>query len=152
MSLEQKMAELVAPTVEMLGFELWGLEYIPAGKQSTLRIYIDRPDEASVTVDDCGKVSHQISALLDVEDPIQSAYMLEISSPGMDRPLFKPAQFSAYQGQTVQVRASGEILGRKRFKGVMTEVSDDGIVVEVDNEAYDIPFEMIEKANVVPVF
>jgi ribosome maturation factor RimP len=146
------MTELVSPTIEMLGFELWGLEYIPAGKQSTLRIYIDRPGDEGVNVSDCGQVSHQISALLDVEDPIQSAYMLEISSPGMDRPLFQPAQFAAYQGETVQVRASGEILGRKRFKGKMTEVNEQGIVVEVDNEAYDIPFEMIDKANVVPIF
>lgn len=150
-SLEQRVADWVTPTIEMLGFTLWGVEYIPAGKQSTLRIYIDQP-ETGVTVDDCGEVSHHVSALLDVEDPIQNAYLLEISSPGMDRMLFTPEQFAQYEGHTVQVRTAGEVLGRKRFKGPMIEVNDQTIVLSIDNEVYEIPFSMIERARLVPVF
>lgn len=150
MTLEQKIEHMLKPTIESMGFNFWGCEYLPAGKNSTLRIYIDKPE--GVTVDDCGDVSHQVSAVLDVEDPIASAYMLEVSSPGMDRPLMKPEQFMAYQGQIVQVRTSMSVMGRKRFKGVMEKVSETGIEVEVDGELYDIPFGIIEKANLVPTF
>ncbi|NCN44588.1 MAG: ribosome maturation factor RimP [Piscirickettsiaceae bacterium CG_4_9_14_3_um_filter_43_564] len=150
MTLEEKIAQLVRPTVESLGFELWGCEYIPAGKHSTLRLFIE--SDAGVTVDDCGRVSRQISALMDVEDPIASAYLLEVSSPGMDRLLFTPEQFKAYEGEMVQVRTSSPVMGRKRFKGVMSQVSEKDIVVEVDGEAYELAFDLIDKANLVPQF
>ncbi|BBN59541.1 ribosome maturation factor RimP [Hydrogenovibrio marinus] len=150
MTLEDKIEQLLKPTVESMGFDFWGCEYLPAGQHSTLRIYIDKP--SGVTVDDCGKVSRQVSAIMDVEDPISNAYMLEISSPGMDRPLMKPEQFQAYVNAVVQVRTSMDVMGRKRFKGKMVRVEQDGIEVEVDNEIYPIPFNMIEKANVVPEF
>lgn len=150
MTLEEKIAQLVHPTVESLGFELWGCEYVPAGKHSTLRLFIE--SETGVTVDDCGRVSRQISALMDVEDPIASAYMLEVSSPGMDRLLFTPDQFKTYEGQIVQVRTSSPVMGRKRFKGEMSQVHDKSIVVEVDGEAYELAFDLIDKANLVPQF
>ncbi|WP_321277611.1 ribosome maturation factor RimP [Thiomicrorhabdus indica] len=133
-----------------MGFELWGIEYIPAGKHSTLRIYIEK--EGGVNVDDCSDVSRQVSAIMDVEDPISSAYNLEVSSPGMDRQLFKPEQFTRYKGEQVQIRTSIAVLGRKRFKGPMLTVTEDGIEVEVDAELYEIPFDLIEKANLVAVF
>lgn len=151
MILEEKIAQMVRPTVESLGFELWGCEYIPAGKHSTLRIFIEN-NSVGVTVDDCGRVSRQISALMDVEDPIASAYLLEVSSPGMDRLLFTPSQFKTYEGQIVQVRTSSPVMGRKRFKGVMSQVTDQNIVVEVDGEAYELAFDLIDKANLVPQF
>lgn len=151
MLLEEKIESLLKPTIETMGFDFWGCEYLPAGKHSTLRIYIDK-SEVGVTVDDCGKVSRQVSAIMDVEDPISNAYMLEVSSPGMDRPLFKPAQYSAYKGEVVQVRTATSVMGRKRFKGEMTTVSENGIVVEVDGELYEISFNQIDKANVVPQF
>lgn len=150
MTLEQKVEQLLKPTIESMGFDFWGCEYLPAGKNSTLRLYIDKPE--GVTVDDCGDVSHQVSAIMDVEDPIAGAYMLEVSSPGMDRPLMRPEHFARYEGQLVQVRASRDVLGRKRFKGRMNVVNDEGIVIEVDGENYEIPFEIIEKANLVPEF
>lgn len=150
MTLEDKIEQLLKPTVESMGFDFWGCEYLPAGQHSTLRIYIDKP--GGVTVDDCGDVSRQVSAIMDVEDPISNAYMLEISSPGMDRPLIKPEQFQDYVDSIVQVRTSMAVMGRKRFKGKMVQVGQDGIEVEVDNEIYPIPFNMIEKANVVPEF
>lgn len=148
MSLEQKIEALVAPTIESMGMEFWGCEYISAGKDSTLRIYIDRP-EIGVTVDDCGAVSRQVSAIMDVEDPIASAYMLEISSPGLDRPLFKAEHYPPYVGQTVQVRARTPILGRRKFKGELVQVEEDQILVEVDGEVYEIPFSSIDKAHLV---
>lgn len=150
MTLEDKIEQLLKPTVESMGFDFWGCEYLPAGKHSTLRVYIDKPE--GVTVDDCGSVSRQVSAIMDVEDPIANAYMLEVSSPGMDRPLMKPEQFKAYENALVQVRTAGSVMGRKRFKGKMVLVTDEGIEVEVDNEIYQIEFGLIEKANVVPEF
>lgn len=150
MTLEDKIEALLKPTVESMGFEFWGCEYLPAGQHSTLRIYIDKTD--GVTVDDCGDVSRQVSAVMDVEDPIASAYMLEVSSPGLDRPLFQPSQYVPYQGQQLQVRTAAPVMGRRRFKGKMTSVDDTGIVVEVDGELFEIPFAQIDKANVVPQF
>lgn len=151
MTLEQKIESLLKPTIESMGFDFWGCEYMPAGKHSTLRVYIDKKD-LGVTVDDCGKVSRQISAIMDVEDPISNAYMLEVSSPGMDRPLFHPEQYADYAGEVVQIRTSAPVMGRRRFKGEMTSVTEQGIVVEVDGELYEIDFGQIEKANIVPQF
>lgn len=148
MTLEQKIESLVAPAIEALGIELWGCEYIAAGKDSTLRIYIDRP-QVGVTVDDCAKVSRQVSAIMDVEDPISSAYLLEISSPGMDRPLFKPEHYPPYIGKTVNVRSRLAIMGRRKFKGELLEANSEQIVVEVDREVYEIPLSSIDKANLV---
>ncbi|WP_197905388.1 ribosome maturation factor RimP [Thiosulfatimonas sediminis] len=151
MRLEDKLEQALKPTIESMGFEYWGVEYISAGRHSTLRLYVDKP-ESRITVDDCADISRQVSAILDVEDPISSAYHLEVSSPGMDRQLFKPHQYIRYQGQTVQVRSSVDILGRKRFKGQMLKVDEKGIEISVDNEIYPIPFDCIEKANLVPEF
>jgi ribosome maturation factor RimP len=148
--LEDKLEQLFKPTIEAMGFELWGLEYIPAGKHSTLRVFVEKPD--GINVDDCAQVSYQLSSLMDVEDPISAAYNLEVSSPGMDRQLFKPEHFKAYQGEIVQVRSAMDIMGRKRFKGPMVGVSDEQIDIEVDGEIYEIPLDLIERANVVPVF
>ena len=150
MKLEQKLEQILQPTIESMGFELWGLEYVPVGKHSTLRVYIDKPE--GVTVDDCADVSYQISSVMDVEDPITAAYHLEVSSPGMDRQLFKPSHFAAYQGKTIQVRTALDVMGRKRFKGPMVSVRDDEIEIEVDGEIYPIPMDLIAKANVVPEF
>ncbi|WP_319379586.1 ribosome maturation factor RimP [Thiomicrorhabdus sp.] len=151
MTLEEKLETSLRPTIESMGFEYWGIEYLPAGRHSTLRVYVDRED-GGITVDDCADVSHQVSAILDVEDPISGAYNLEVSSPGMDRTLFRPEQYARYQGQTVQVRTAVAILGRKRFKGLMTSVAAELIEVEVDGELYEIPFDVIEKANLVAEF
>lgn len=149
-TLEEKIAEMVTPIVESMGFELWGIEYLAAGRHSTLRIFIDGPQ--GVNVDDCGSISRQISALMDVEDPISSAYMLEVSSPGMDRTLFKPTQYTAYINQNIQVRTLAAVLGRKKFSGLLVQVTEQAIEVEVDGEVYEIPFGMIAKAQVVPQF
>jgi len=150
-NLEEKLEGLLKPTIESMGFELWGFEYLPAGRHSILRVFIDK-EEIGVNVDDCANISRQISAIMDVEDPISSAYMLEVSSPGMDRLLLKPSQFKRYQGKVVQVRTAVGVLGRRKFKGPMVQVTDSMIEVEVDGELYEIAYDIIEKANLVAEF
>ena len=149
-ALEKQIESLLKPIVEDMGYEFWGCEYVPTGRHATLRIYIDKP--AGVTVDDCADVSHEVSGVLDVEDPVPGAYNLEISSPGLDRPLMSPAHFERYAGEEIQLRSAVPVMGRKRFKGALTAVNDEGVEVEVDGERYFIPFEEIEKANLVPKF
>jgi len=147
-TLEEKIEGLVRPVIESMNIEFWGCEYLPAGKNTMLRIFIDT--ENGVGVDDCGKVSRQISAIMDVEDPISSIYTLEVSSPGLDRPLFTPEQFKMYDGQVLKIRTSLSVMGRKRFKGAIENVTKEGVDIEVDGEIYTIDFDEIEKANVVP--
>ncbi len=144
------LQELIEPVVQGLGLELWGIEYTSAGKNSLLRIYIDGPD--GVSVDDCARVSHQVSGVLDVEDPITEQYNLEVSSPGMDRPLYTLEQFSAYAGHVVQLRLRMPFEGRRKFKGILNGVEGDEVLLVVDNEEYLLPHELIERANVVPQF
>lgn len=141
------VTELIEPTVEALGLHLWGIEHLTQGKYSLLRIYID--SEQGVTVDDCEKVSHQVSALLDVEDPIAGEYTLEVSSPGLDRPLFTLAQFRRYVGELVKIRTRGPIEGRRRFKGTISEIIDESVIVQVDGEKYQLPHRDIDKAEIV---
>jgi len=144
-TIEQKLEDLFRPTIESMGFELWAIEYIPAGRHTTLRGFADK--QGGINVDDCAAISRQLSAIMDVEDPISDQYMLEVSSPGLDRVLIKPEHFKRYQGKSVRVRSAVAILGRKKINGLMTKVSDDAIEVEVDGELYEIPFGLIDKAN-----
>ena len=143
-----RIEQIVESGANALGYELVAVEYVPQRKNSLLRVYIDSPE--GITLDDCEKVSRQISALLDVEDPIKGHYMLEVSSPGIDRPLVKPEHFEKFCGERVKVTTHGMYLGRKRFTGQLTEVTETGIVVEVDGEAYDLPFDDINSAKLSP--
>ena len=143
-----KLEEMLRPGVESLGYELWGLDYQSQGRHSTLRVYID--SDNGIGVDDCAKVSHQISGVLDVEDPISGEYNLEVSSPGMDRPLYTLEQFSRYIGSDVSVRLRIAFEGRRKFLGRLVSVEDEDVVIVVDEHEYLLPHEQIEKANVVP--
>ncbi len=145
---ESKLTELLGPSINGLGYELVGIEYLPAGKQSVLRIYIDA--EQGILVDDCAKVSHQVSAVLDVEDPIRGAYTLEVSSPGLDRPLFTAEQYAAQIGQTVRIQLGRALDGRRKFKGELVEVTEEGIVLSDSGESHQLPFDIIEKGRLVP--
>ncbi|MBN2865652.1 MAG: ribosome maturation factor RimP [Thiotrichales bacterium] len=145
MTIEQKLEDLFKPTIESMGFELWAIEYIPAGRHTTLRVFADKL--GGINVDDCAAISRQLSAIMDVEDPISDQYMLEVSSPGLDRVLIKPEHFKRYEGKSVRVRSAVAILGRKKINGLMTKVSEDSIEVEVDGELFEIPFGLIDKAN-----
>jgi ribosome maturation factor RimP len=145
-----ELRRLLEPGVKALGFELVDVEFSGGPSRATLRIYIDGPQ--GVTVDDCADVSRQLSAILDIEDPIPGAYSLEVSSPGLDRPLVTAADFGRYQGETVKVQLYQALDGRKRFKGRLVEVSGDHVVVEVDNERFELAIEGIERARLVPQF
>lgn len=150
MAKDAQLAEMIEPVVTGMGFVFWGLEYVPSGKYSTLRIFIDH--EEGISVDQCAEVSHQVSAVLDVEDPISGNYNLEVSSPGMDRPLFKREQFAAYVGEWVEIRLRYAFEGRRKFKGVLKGLEDDDVVVQVESEEFLLPLESIEKARIVPNF
>ncbi len=147
---EQQLTELLTPTVEAAGFELVGIEFVRAGRHSILRVYIDHQD--GITVDHCATVSREVSALLDVEDPIPNEYFLEVSSPGLDRPLFTPEHFAKVVGQIIDVKLAIPQDGRRKFKGLLTQIEDDMLVVEVDGKLYRLLMDNVDKANVVPVF
>ncbi|MCV6610206.1 MAG: ribosome maturation factor RimP [Amphritea sp.] len=142
--------ELIEPSVVALGYQLWGIEMLSQGRHSMLRIYIDA--EAGIDVEDCAKVSRQVSGILDVEDPISGEYTLEVSSPGMDRPLFTLEQYQAYIGHVVQLKLRMPFDGRRKFKGVLNGIEDEDIVLVVDQDEYLLPIDHIEKANIVPQF
>ena len=143
-----RLHKLFEPGAEALGFEVVAVELVGSGGSTTLRVYIDSPN--GVTVDDCARVSHQLSAILDIEDPVPDRYTLEVSSPGLDRPLSKRQHFERAIGQEVKVRTQHYIEGRRRFTGVLQQVTDDAVVVDVDGEPYDLPLGDIEKARLVP--
>ncbi len=149
-SLQERLEELLAPVVQSLDCELWGIEYFAKGRGSILRIFIDRPE--GVSVEDCERVSRQAGAVLDVEDPIQSEYTLEVSSPGMDRPLYTLAQYQQSVGEHIALRLRVPFEGRRKFAGLLKSVEGDEIVLEIDDEEYLLPFELIDKANVAPRF
>jgi len=149
-SIQERLTELFEPVATALGCELWGVEYLTQGRQALLRVYIDK--EEGVGVEDCERVSRQVSSVLDVEDPIRSEYTLEVSSPGMDRPLFKLSQFQASVGERVALRLRLPFEGRRKFTGLLKGVENDEVVLEVDNEEYVLPYELIDKAHIVPQF
>ncbi len=145
-----RVCECIEPAVTGLGYEFVGAEYVTENGQRVLRVYIDAED--GIDVDDCAKVSHQISGVMDVEDPIREAYVLEVSSPGMDRPLFTPEQFQRFVGETVRVKLATAVLGRRKLKGELIESNDTGVVIEVDGEPYDVLWSAINEARLVPRF
>ena len=141
---------LIQPAVEACGCEFWGLEYLSQGRFSTLRVYIDHPQ--GVDVDMCADVSRQVSAILDVEDPIAGEYNLEVSSPGLDRPLFTLEQYQLNIGQNISLRLRLAFEGRRKFTGLLRGVEGEDVVLLVDDEEFLLPVSSIEKANIVPRF
>jgi ribosome maturation factor RimP len=159
---------LFEPVIESMGYELVGVEFNAAGNHGTLRVYIDRKagvnidDCAEIShqisgildveepIDDCAEISHQISGILDVEEPIKQAYDLEVSSPGIDRPLFKLADFDRFSGNAAKIKLAVAVQGRKNFKGQLRGVVDSKLVaIEVDGERFDLPYADIARANLV---
>ncbi len=142
------LSVLFEPVIDSMGYELVGVEFIGGSGHGTLRVYIDRDE--GVSVDDCALISHQISAILDVEEPIQQAYDLEISSPGIDRPLFKIDDFERFAGHTAKIKLAVALEGRKNFRGELLGVADPGLVkIEVDGQRFDLPYADIARANLV---
>lgn len=144
------LRKLLEPGVKALGFELVDVELAGSHHHPTLRVYIDSAQ--GVVVDDCARVSRQLSALLDVEDPVPGHYTLEVSSPGLDRPLVTPEDFKRYVGETIKVKMHEPVLGRKNFSGRLLDVAADHVVVEVDKENFDLAFDGMERARLVPRF
>lgn len=147
---EQKLTELLRPAVEETGKSLLGVEFISAGNNSILRLFIDH--ENGINVDDCAEVSRQVGAVLDVEDPISSEYNLEVSSPGVDRPLFELAHFQEVIGETVNLKLSMPLNGRRKFKGPLVGIENDTLIVEVDGIDYELVISNVDKANLVAKF
>ncbi len=149
-SRQKILTELVTPVVEALGCELWGVECLAQGRFTLVRLYIDK--EAGVGLEDCEKVSRQVASLMDVEDPITGQYTLEVSSPGMERPLYTLAHFERYVGEKVQVKLSRKFEDRKKITGQLVGVEGDEIIIQVEEEQFVLPIEWIDKANVIPAF
>jgi ribosome maturation factor RimP len=139
---------LIEPVVQELGCELWGIEKLQQGRQVVLKIYIESAD--GINVDDCARVSRQVSAILDVEDPIPGEYMLEVSSPGVERRLFKPEHFNVCKGEKVQITLRQAFDGRRKFKGLLCGLEDEEVVIRVDDaQEIVLPMDSIERARVL---
>lgn len=142
-----ELGELLEPAINALGFRLWGIEYIPQGRHSMLRVYLDK--EGGIDIEDCALASRQISSILDVEDPISGEYTLEVSSPGIERTLFKLDQFNEYLGWHVTLKLTENFEKRRNFTGQLKAVVDDEVVIIIGDEEYTIPYELIDKASLV---
>ena len=149
-TLEQNLQEMLQGTVEDLGCELWGIECQRVGRFMTVRLFIDK--EGGVTVDDCADVSRPVSAILDVEDPIADKYNLEVSSPGLDRPLFTLPQFERYIGQDIAVHLRIPVMERRKWQGKLERIENDMVILIVDGQEQVLVFGNIQKANVVAKF
>ena len=149
-TLEQNLKEMLTPAIEDLGCELWGIECQRAGRFMTVRLFIDK--DGGVGIEDCADVSRQVSAILDVEDPIADKYNLEVSSPGLDRPLFPLAQFERFVGQDVSIHLRIPVADRRKWQGKLEKVDNDMITLVVDGQEQVFVFGNVQKANVVPKF
>ena len=146
-----KIGELLEPGIRSLGYELVGVEYQTGGPGGgLLRVYIDKED--GISADDCQKVSYQVSGVLDVEDPIAGHYTLEISSPGLDRLLFRMEDFERFAGHVVKLRVHYPIEGQRKFKGRLLGLRDTNVVIEQDDEEISLPFDQVEQARLVPEY
>tara|TARA_R110001592_G_scaffold359369_2_gene665914 strand:+ start:21376 stop:21942 length:567 start_codon:yes stop_codon:yes gene_type:complete len=177
LSAKKKLLEdLIRPIVEGLGYEFWGMEHLAQGKHSLLRIYIESQlgsqkiessdielseqgevekgsvSESGIALEDCEKVSRQVGAILDVEDPISGDYTLEVSSPGMDRLLYNLSQYERFKGHYVAIKLRMAYEGRRKYTGVISGIEGRDVVIQVDKEEFLFPIEAIEKANIIPQF
>jgi ribosome maturation factor RimP len=141
------LVELLAPAIQAMGYEMLGIEHSPRGQGSLLRIYID--SEAGISLDDCKRVSEQVTGVLDVNDPIRGSYNLEVSSPGFDRPLFTLEQFQRFMGHQVCLHLREKIAGRRKISGEIKAVNDEGIEVNDAGIDYKIPETVIDKARLI---
>jgi len=148
-SRQDKLTELLRPAVEGLGYELVGIEHLPMGKHTVLRIYIDSPD--GITVNDCSDVSHQVSGVLEVEEPIKGQFTLEVSSPGIDRPLFTFEQFKKFVGSKVKLKLFHAIEGKRKITGLIESIEGDDInVKDADSDStFQLQIDDIDKANII---
>ena len=144
--MDDRLRFLIEPVVEGLGCVLWGIEHLPRGKDSILRVFIDSQDGVDIT--DCERVSRQLSSVLDVEDPLNSEYILEVSSPGLDRRLFTLAHFEQYAGSNVKINLRSPYEGRRKYTGQLCGVEENDVVIRVNEDEYLLPFEGIDRRQV----
>ena len=143
----QSLESLFDPIVTGLGYQLWGIEYRSSQKHALIKIFIDHED--GVTLDHCSEVSHQVSAILDVEDPITVSYTLEVSSPGVERPLLKLAHYQRYIGSEIKVRLIWALDGQKNFKGELLRVESDNITMLADEVEVSFSIDTIKRAHLI---
>ncbi|XPV75223.1 MAG: ribosome maturation factor RimP [Desulfovibrio sp.] len=149
--LEKQLFEIAEPIVEYLGFTLWGLETVSAGKKQVVRIYIDKED--GVNIDQCADVSKSVSLALEVDDVMTSAFNLEVSSPGFERRFFNPAQMGGYIGQNVEVKLEDALDGRKNFRGELKSIGEDDLtIIDADKETFTLDWDAVKKATLVYEF
>ena len=141
------LSERMDPVISGLGYELVGVEFLSQGRHSMLRVYIDQAD--GIKIEDCEKVSRQLSAWLDVEDPVSGEYRLEVSSPGLERPLFRVADYERFAGQLARLKMRNNVDGRRKFTGRLKGLDGDDVLLEVDGEDIRLRFDEIEKAHLV---
>ena len=146
-AIDQRLAEIVQPVIEGLGFELVRVRLL-GGKTKTVQIMAERP-EGGIEVDDCARISTAVSAVMDVEDPIDDQYTLEVSSPGIDRPLTRLKDFEEFEGYDAKLETSELIGGRKRFKGVLAGVEDDEVLINIDEGTVGLKFDWLADAKLV---
>jgi len=147
---EKAVSDLCQPVAESYGLELVQVQYRREDHGWVLRILVDRP--GGISVDECGELSREISDLLDVEDIIDNSYNLEVSSPGLDRPLVKPEDFGRFAGQEIMLKTTSPVEGRRNFKGLLAGIKDEIVMLEVEGKKYEINWSLVQKANLVPDF
>ena len=147
--IEAALQERLSVLIGSMGYELLGCELVQAGARQLLRLYIESPN--GVSADDCSKISRQVSALMDAEDPLRGRYLLEVSSPGIDRPLFELKHFASFVGSKVNLRLQAPVDGRRKFKGLLVKVEGEDIHLQVEDLEQEvvIPFSAIERPNVI---
>ncbi len=150
MLLSERLHALLEPVIVALGYELVLLEYSPQANSAMLRLFIDGPE--GITLDDCERVSREVAGVLDVEDPIQKMYQLEISSPGVDRPLTKPEHYLRFEGEKAKIQVAVPIEGRKKFVGRLAGITGQSVRLETDQGLVEFELTQIEKARLVPDF
>lgn len=149
--LRERLTALLEPVIADLGYELLLLEFNPHKGSATLRLFIDSPE--GIDVDDCARVSREVAATLDVEDPIPQSYQLEVSSPGMDRPLVKPEHFRRYRGEQVRVETLAPVAGnRRRFRGKLLDATEHDVMLQLPEGPVTLALADIERARLVPNF
>jgi ribosome maturation factor RimP len=148
--MHERLQQMIEPLVNGQGCELWGVEFVSSGNHTFLKIFIDSKE--GVDIDDCERVSRQVSSLLDVEDPLPGKYTLEVSSPGMDRRFFRPSQYGEYVGARVSVKLRQLVNGRRNLKGRLSASDGKGVTLLIDDEEFSVPIAAIERAHVIPEF
>lgn len=149
MELRERLSALLDPVVESLGYELLLLEFVPGRRNALLRVYIDAAD--GIGIEDCERVSREVAAQLDVEDPIAVPYRLEVSSPGLDRPLVKREHYERFAGEMAKIEMIAPVAGQRRFRGLLCGLDGDAVVLETaPGQRVALPFADIERARLIP--